>query len=164
MNDRHVHFRLGGLAILISLTLIFVLIPNWVSSPSNIQKLILSPLFWPYALAGITGITGLGLLFTAWRADPLSPAPPEAEPVDKSTAYGRLAAVAGLMIATMLVLHSLGLVLTSMLVFIIVAHLVHTQHKKTAWLCAVLIPLVLYAFFAHVAGVAIPQGNFLMLP
>jgi len=30
--------------------------------------------------------------------------------------------------------------------------------------CAVLIPLVLYVFFAHIAGVAIPQGDFVRLP
>ena len=76
----------------------------------------------------------------------------------------RLAVMAGLMAVTMLVLHRLGLVLTSMLLFVAVAYLVQSKHKKTAWLCAIIVPLVLYAFFAHVAGVAIPQGDFLRLP
>ena len=54
--------------------------------------------------------------------------------------------------------------LTSMLIFVATALLVRTRHPKTALVCAVIVPLVLYAFFAHVAGVAIPQGNFMRLP
>jgi hypothetical protein len=129
-----------------------------------VEKLILSPLFWPYALAGLTGLSGLGLLFTGWRASNKAAEPDTAEPTDNKAAMVRLAVMAGLMAVTMLVLHRLGLVLTSMLLFVAVAYLVQSKHKKTAWLCAIIVPLVLYAFFAHVAGVAIPQGDFLRLP
>jgi len=164
LNDRQLNFRLGGLALAICLLLVFFLIPNYVSSPSNVEKLILSPLFWPYTLAGLTGLSGLGLLITAWRSDSEPAAPDSADPQSRSGGFVRLVVAAALMVATMLLLHSLGLVLTAMLLFIALAYVVQAKHKKTAWLCAIIVPLVLYAFFAHVAGVAIPQGDFLRLP
>ena len=51
-----------------------------------------------------------------------------------------------------------------MVVFFVFALLVRTSHPKTALVAAVAVPLVLYLFFAHVAGVAIPQGDFVRLP
>jgi len=51
-----------------------------------------------------------------------------------------------------------------MLAFLATAFLVRTSHPKTAVICALCVPLVLYVFFAHVATVAIPQGNFVRLP
>ena len=35
---------------------------------------------------------------------------------------------------------------------------------RRALVTSFVVPLLLYAFFAHVAGVAIPQGNFVRLP
>jgi len=164
LNDRQLSFRLGGLALAICLLLVLFLIPQYVSSPSNVEKLILSPLFWPYALAGLTGLSGLGLLITGWRSGSEPVMPDSADPDNRNAGVVRLIIAAALMVATMLLLHSLGLVLTTMLLFIAMAYVVRAKHKKTAWICAIIVPLVLYAFFAHVAGVAIPQGDFLRLP
>ncbi len=58
----------------------------------------------------------------------------------------------------------IGLVWASIPAFIAVAFLIQTRHPKTAVIAAILVPLVLYAFFAHVAGVAVPQGEFVRLP
>jgi putative tricarboxylic transport membrane protein len=58
----------------------------------------------------------------------------------------------------------LGLVWTAMLAFAATALLVRTKHMTIAIVSAVTVPLLLYVFFAHVAGVAIPQGNFVRLP
>ncbi len=66
--------------------------------------------------------------------------------------------------ATVLVMPRLGLVWTAMVTFVATAFLVKTNHPRSALVCAVLIPLVLYVFFAHIAGVAIPQGDFVRLP
>ena len=49
--------QLGIGAIIAALFLIFYAIPNWVSSPSNVRNIVLSPLFWPYILGGLTGLT-----------------------------------------------------------------------------------------------------------
>jgi len=65
---------------------------------------------------------------------------------------------------TILVMPSLGLVWTMMLVFSSSAFLVGTTYTKTAIICSIVLPLILYLFFAHVAGVAIPQGDYVRLP
>ena len=207
MSTRSVQLQLGIAACFIALFLIFIGIPQAVSSPSNVKNIVLAPTFWPYLLSGITGLTGLGLIGAAWRdksgsenlieerpnaevlsaemlnADLLiedSPNPDlrnevtladavateAAEAITPPGVQGwlRLAALAVIMIITMYALPRLGMVWTTMLVFITTATLFRTRHPLIALLCAVLIPLLLYLFFAHVAGVGIPQGNYIRLP
>lgn len=163
MHDRTIQLQLGIGAIAAAAFLVLVAIPLWVSSPSNVPNIILSPLFWPWALAALTGLTGLGLLLIALREP--APAEPETSDVDdRASAWRRLAGIAVVMGVTMLLMPRLGMVWTSMLVFAATAFLVRTNYPKTVAVSAVLVPLVLYAFFAHVAGVAIPQGEFVRLP
>lgn len=81
-----------------------------------------------------------------------------------SASWLRLAGLALIMILTMLALPQLGMVWTAMIVFIATALLFKTRHPVIAVICAIVIPLLLYAFFAHVAGISIPQGNFVRLP
>lgn len=163
MTQRQVQLRLGVGALLAAIFLAVYAIPAWVSSPSNVGNVILSPLFWPYALAGFTGLVGLGLVFSGLRLEHTG-APVNAPSDNPNAAWLRLAGMAVIMGLTMIALPRLGMVLTSMLIFVATAFLVRTRHPITAVVCAVIIPLVLYAFFAHVAGVAIPQGNILRLP
>ncbi len=80
------------------------------------------------------------------------------------SAWLRLAGLAVIMVLTMFALPRLGMVWTSMIVFMAAALLFKTRHPIVAVICAVIIPLLLYAFFAHVAGISIPQGNFVRLP
>ena len=163
MHDRSIQLHLGIGAVVAAAFLLLVAIPAWVSSPSNVPNIILSPLFWPWALAGLTGIAGLGMILTAIR-EPKPTAPAMSDINDKPKAWGRLRSIAVVMVAAMLLMPRIGMVWTSMLVFVATAYLVHTSHPKTALISAVLVPLLLYAFFAHVAGVAIPQGDFVRLP
>ena len=163
VHDRTIQIQLGAGAIIVAAFLLLFAIPTWVSSPSNVPNIILSPLFWPWALAGLTAITGLGMILTSIRA-PL-PAEPETSDVDdRSKAFARLAGIAVVMVVSMLAMPRIGMVWTAMLVFAVTAFLVHTSHPRIALVCAVVVPLVLYAFFAHVAGVAVPQGDFVRLP
>lgn len=163
MHDRSIQLQLGIGAVVAAAFLLSVAIPAWVSSPSNVPNIILSPLFWPWALAGLTGITGLGMILTAIR-EPKSTEPQISDVDDKPKAWGRLGGVAAVMVLAMLLMPRIGMVWTSILVFVATAYLVRTSHPKTALISAVLVPLLLYAFFAHVAGVAIPQGDFVRLP
>lgn len=162
MSPKAIQLQLGIGACCAALFLTLYAIPNWVSSPSNVRNIVLSPLFWPYILAGLTGLTGLGLLIAAWRADPTPAVETAQGPVAQS--WFRLAALGALMIVTMFSLPRLGMVWTTMIVFALTAFLFRTRHPVAALVCAVVIPLALYMFFAHVAGVAIPQGNFVRLP
>ncbi|MGQ3486317.1 tripartite tricarboxylate transporter TctB family protein [Roseovarius pacificus] len=163
MTNRTIQLQLGIGACVAALFLIFHAIPAWVSAPSNISNIILSPLFWPYTLAGVTILAGLGLIAAGLRA-PSDDAPVNTPIDDTPAAWVRLASMAAIMTATMFLLPRLGMVWTSMLVFATTAFLFKTRHPLTAMICAVAVPLVLYAFFAHVAGVAIPQGHFVRLP
>lgn len=162
MTPRSVQLHLGTAACLIALGLIAIGIPYGVSSPSNVSNIVLAPTFWPYVLAGFTGLTGVGLLLVGWRTD--RAAIFNDEPTTDERGWLRLAALALIMIVTMIVLPSLGMVWTTMLVFAVTAFLFRTRHPRTAVICAIVIPLALYVFFAHVAGVGIPQGDYLVLP
>ena len=163
MEDRSIQIQLGIGAIVASVFLVAVAIPLWVSSPSNVRNIILSPIFWPNVLAVITGLIGVGLIVTTIAGPrPETSAPSDA--ADRPAAFRRLAIMAVIMVATVLVMPRLGLVWTAMITFVATAFLVKTKHPRAALVCAVLIPLVLYVFFAHIAGVAIPQGDFVRLP
>jgi len=163
MQDRRIQIRLGIGAIAASVLLLTFAIPNLVSTPSNVPNIILSPLFWPNSLAALTGIVGLGMILTSWNKPDIQDS--NASDVDdRGTAYLRLSTFAVIMVATMFAMPRIGLVWTAMLAFASLAFLVRTSHPKTALMSAILLPLFLYVFFAHVAGVAIPQGNYVRLP
>lgn len=165
MSQKSLHLRLGIIVSLTALFLVFYAIPNFVFSPSNVGNIILSPLFWPYVLAGLTGVIGLGLLFNALTSAEDMPFEDEdSDHNDGAAPWIRLAALAAIMVLVMFGLPRLGMVWTAMLAFVACAYLFRTRHPIAAIACAVIVPLLLYAFFAHVAGVAIPQGNFVRLP
>jgi len=163
MEDRSIQIQLGVGAIAASVFLVVVAIPVWVSSPSNVPNLILSPLFWPNVLAAITGLTGAGLIVTS-ISKPRPDAAQDSDVPDRPSAVKRLAIMAVIMGVCVLIMPRLGLVWTAMLTFVATAFLVKTRHPKTVLICAVIVPLFLYVFFAHIAGVAIPQGDFVRLP
>lgn len=159
LSFKDLNFRLGLVALAGSAFLALYAIPNWVFSPSNVGNIILSPTFWPYTLAGILALTGVGLM--------LRPAHPIVDAEDHgggASSWLRLLGLAIIMAVTMFALPRLGMVWTSMLAFLVTALMFRTRYPKTAVVCAIVVPLVLYAFFAHVAGVAIPQGDFVRLP
>lgn len=167
MTLRATQIGLGLAACVIALFLLLIAIPSWVSSPSNVRNIVLAPTFWPYILTGFTGLTGGLLLLAGLRVAAGTPHPDEDAAADAPVTPGswlRLAVLAAMMVATMLMLSTVGMVWTSMLVFGASAFLFRTRHPITAVICAVAIPLILYLFFAHVAGVAVPQGDFVRLP
>ncbi len=119
-------------------------------------------------LAGILALTGLGLLSVTLKRRPDDDGTAEQPPHDLGTggpaAYARLGLMALVMVATMYAIPRLGMVWTCALAFVATAFLIRTRHPVAALVSALAVPLVLYAFFAHVAGIAIPQGDFVRLP
>jgi hypothetical protein len=166
MTLRTTQIHLGIAALLVALFLTFVAIPNWVTSPSNVRNIILSPTFWPYVLTALTALAGGLLLLTGLRTDPMAIHLDDDGDAAPQTpgAWIRLAVLAVLMLVTMVALSRLGMVWTAMLLFAATAFLFRTRHPVVAVVCAILVPLALYAFFAHVTSVAIPQGDYLRLP
>ena len=164
---RSTQMQLGLAACIGALILAFWAIPSWVSSPSNVRDIVLSPRFWPYILAGFTALTGVLLVLSASRIASATPHPEEDPAADAPATPGawvRLAFLAALMIVTLLAMSRLGMVWTAMLLFASTAFLFRTRHPVAAVVSAIMVPLVLYAFFAHVAGVAVPQGDLVRLP
>jgi hypothetical protein len=167
MRRRSAQLHLGVTVLIGSLALSAFAIPRWVSTPSNVPNMVLSPLFWPYILSGALVLTGIGLLvphrpISGRDADTTGAGGGSAGLA--GSAWARLSAMAATMAGTIFLLPRFGMVPTSMIAFLAVAFLGRTSHPKTAVACAILLPLALYAFFAHVAGVAIPQGQFIRLP
>jgi len=165
MSQKSLHLRLGMITFLFALFLLLYAIPKFVYAPSNVDNIILSPKFWPYVLTGLTAVVGAGLLFNALTA--ASDAPFEDEETahpEGSAPWMRLGALALIMALVMVGLPRLGMVWSTMLAFVACAFMFRTRHPVAAVITAVVVPLLLYAFFAHVAGVAIPQGNFVRLP
>nr|WP_281494047.1 tripartite tricarboxylate transporter TctB family protein [Jannaschia sp. S6380] len=154
--------QLGIGAVIAAAFLGLVAIPSWVSTPSNVRNIVLSPLFWPTTLAGLTAIVGLGLVGTAFALPRAAPDPWDVD--DRRAAFLRLAGAALVMLATFWALPRLGMVWTAMGTFSAMALLVRTRHPAWALGSAVVVPLVLYLFFSKVAGVAIPQGELVRLP
>jgi len=159
--SRTSHLQIGIAAILFSAFLFFVGIPYGVTSPANVQNVVLSPVFWPYILAGLLGFGGL-LLILASRT--LTDGAYSRFLGDVPGALRRLVLMAVAMAAYVLATPALGMVWTSMAAFLATAFLVKTNHRKSAVAAAIFVPLLLYGFFAHVAGVAVPQGDFVRLP
>jgi len=160
MTLRTLQVGLGVAALVIAGILGLVAIPFFVSSPSNVRNIVLSPVFWPYTLTGLTALAGALLILTGWRETDLLEDEDSAAP----GAALRLGGLAAIMVAVMLLLPWLGMPLTTMFAFVATAFLYRTRHPVVALICAVLVPLALYAFFAHVAGVAVPQGELIRLP
>lgn len=163
MNDRQVQIRLGLGAIAAAAIFILVAIPMLVSTPSNVPNIILSPLFWPNTLAVFTGIIGLGMVMTALKTAK-SDTRSQSDVDDRRTAFIRLINIAILMVFMIYAMPKIGLVWACMIAFVVSAFLVRTRNPITALVSAIVVPLLLYVFFAHVAGVAIPQGDFVRLP
>lgn len=147
------------------LFLYLVAIPHGVTSPRNVPKAVLSPVFWPQILAGGMAVIGALMVLSSLRARRIGAAVSAdmaVEPKDAAR-WARLAGIAGVMAGYFLAIPWLGMVWASMPAFVAVALLVRTRHPVIAVVTAICLPLILYAFFYYVAGVAIPQGKILDL-
>ncbi|MDC0360229.1 tripartite tricarboxylate transporter TctB family protein [Alphaproteobacteria bacterium] len=148
--------------------ILFVAIPYAVTSPSNVQKVVLAPTFWPTIIGWI--IIGLGAILMAMRF--LVPADWSSDDADAGADDGpplpggwlRLATAGALMVALVYVTPILGLVWTAMLCFVALSLLVKSSRPVVSLIVAIALPLALYVFFHHAAGVAVPQGEFIRLP
>lgn len=162
MVNPKIDIWIGAGAIVFALFLFFIAIPYGVSTPGAVPKIVLSPIFWPEILAGAFAVVGLMLVAAGLKTAPLPPLP-ETERAGMA-GVARLVAMAVMMAVYFWLIPHIGMVWASVLAFFATSLLVRTRHPVIAVIVALLLPLILYAFFYHVAGVAIPQGKFLELP
>jgi hypothetical protein len=151
-----------GVMLLAAMTL-WWLIPNYIVIPRRVPNPALSPAFWPTIIGWVMLACGLALAVHAYFA-PSPPAETTEKLLPNQTEALRILATVGILVATYLALPVLGMVWTCMLVY--VALVLLTGGQKIGWgvVIAILLPLILYAFFAKIAGVAIPQGQIVRLP
>lgn len=169
MNLKSNDIWLGAGVVAFGIFLLVYAIPVYVSSPSNVRVLFLSPTFWPIIISWLIIILGASLIFTASFATKTELAEQQAvaDQMDRQDvlyAIARLVAAAIIMAGIVLATPSLGMVLATGLAFALFSAVVLTPRPIAAVVVAIVLPLVLYAFFAHVAGVSVPQGRFLSLP
>ena len=164
-----------GSAIVVFAALGFLLaIPYGIVMPGNIEVLALAPNFWPFvvmAMAGIAGavITAQGFLDRTKPDVPhVSATPDEATPVfeeiddDRPPAEAAMRAtiVVGSLFALYFAIPFAGIVAGTMVILIFLIWLSGERRWRLILSIAILLPLVLYFFFVHVANVPMPVGVF----
>lgn len=165
-KDKDLWLGLGTMAF--GAMLLVYAIPHFIFAPSNVRALVLSPSFWPTIVAYIIILLGAALTISRIaRLLEFGPASATTETGSESTpryAWARLAASAALMVGLVMAIPTLGMVLASCIVYALFAVIIATPRPITSLIVAIVLPFVLYAFFAHIAGVSIPQGRLLSLP
>ncbi|MCP5266634.1 MAG: tripartite tricarboxylate transporter TctB family protein [Burkholderiaceae bacterium] len=158
----------GGAVTLFGVSLLVFLIPLGVASPSNVRVPVLSPLFWPRIIAWTLIVLGLVQVVQAalaQRAGRTGAADPDTgDGAALPGAWWRLPASAVLMALYWVAIPRLGMPIASVLLLALLFLLVRTRYRLIALATAILVPLVMFGFFDHVAGVPIPQGHLLRLP
>lgn len=141
-----------------------IAIPYAVTSPSNVTKTVLSPTFWPNIIAWLIILLGAIMITMHAAAPPIEDPEQVSDPPGTPVSWLRLAATALVMIALVYLVQYVGLVWISIMAFIALTIIIRSSQPVLSVVVAIILPLVLYAFFSHVAGVAVPQGEFITLP
>ncbi|HRY27301.1 MAG: tripartite tricarboxylate transporter TctB family protein [Geminicoccaceae bacterium] len=164
MSAPRTDFWIGVGVVALGSALALVAVPEGVVSPRNVRIAVLSPAFWPNILAWVVALMGLVLALQSLRPAKTPDEPHEAAGAMPRHGLLRLLALGVGSIAFCAFATKLGLVWASMIAFAVVLLLTGTSYRIAAVVVAILLPLALYAFFAHVAAVPIPQGIFVRLP
>ena len=163
MSRLRADFWIGIGVVVLGLMLALVAVPSGVVSPRNVRIAVLSPAFWPNILAWVLVVLGALLAARAARPADGAPQPPPA-PARTRGGLVRLALLTAGVVLFCLFATPLGLVWATVLLFAGTVLLTGTEHRIAAVVVTLLLPLAVYAFFAHVAAVPIPQGQFVRLP
>ncbi len=152
--------RLTGFGVaLLGLLIFAVLIPWGIDQPGNVEHTALAPDFWPQIIAGAMMVLGALLA--------IRPGPDDDDDEDGGEDSGRwlhrlpgLAAVLGALFGFHLLIPSLGMVVPGVAVIFGLMVLGGERRWLLAAVVAAGVPVLLYAFFVHVAGIPIPLGVF----
>lgn len=154
---------LGAGVVAFGVFLLLVLIPVGITSPNNVRVAVLSPTMWPNIIAAILILIGVILILRAFIAG--TEAPDEHDQLERGwQSWIRIAVVAGLMAALYFALPRLGMPLVTGIAFLAYGFLVRQGRPIVTVTAAILLPLMIYGFFNHVAGVPVPQGKLVRLP
>ena len=149
--------RLTGVGVaLLGLLIFAVLIPWGIDQPGNVEHAALAPDFWPQIIA--VTMMALGVLLA------VRPAPDDEDGGEDSGRWLHrvpgLAAALGALFGFYVLIPSLGMVVPGMAVIFGLMVLGGERRWLLAAAVAASVPLLLYVFFVHVAGIPIPLGIF----
>ena len=153
---------IGAGVALLGLLIYSVLIPYGVDRPGNVEHAALAPDFWPRIIAAI--IVALGVLLA------LRPAPDDEDEdggEDGGEDSGRwlhrlpgLAVALGALFGFHVLIPSLGMVVPGAALIFGLMVLAGERRWLLAAAVSAGVPVLLYAFFVHVASIPIPLGVF----
>ena len=153
---------IGAGVALLGLLIFSVLIPYGIDRPGNVEHAALAPEFWPRIIAVI--MMALGVLLA------LGPVPDDEDEDgdgDGGEDSGRwlhrlpgLAAALGALFGFHVLIPSLGMVVPGAALIFGLMVLAGERRWLLAAAVAAGVPILLYAFFVHVAGIPIPLGVF----
>lgn len=162
MLTRRIEFAFSLFVICFGLFLQFVAIPHGIVTPSSMRSILLSPTFWPTILAVALLVAGVLLAITQMRRTTVDGG-------DELEGFGlrEVFRVAGFIILAAVYFEAIewiGMVWASVLAFAAFVFLTGAPNKVAGLVAAVILPILLFLFFYHVAGVNIPQSDVLRLP
>ncbi|HEX2018165.1 MAG TPA: tripartite tricarboxylate transporter TctB family protein [Aurantimonas sp.] len=162
MLTRRTEFVFSLFVVCLGLFLQFVAIPYGIVTPSSMRSILLSPAFWPTILAVALIVAGGLLAIAQMRRNPLDEG-------DEFEQFGarEVFRIAGFLLLAALYFEAIewvGMVWASVLAFAGFVFLTGAPNKVAGLVAAVLLPILLFLFFYHVAGVNIPQSDVLRLP
>lgn len=163
MLAKRTEYSLGIGVVLFSMALILYIIPQLVVSPRNVTNAVLAPGFWPNVIAWMMLVIGMGIVAQQFLN---KDKPKQAtKGIPERVYFFRLVKFMAFMAGYYALIPLLGMVWTSSLAFIAFSIVIaDTRHRVAAVTVGILLPLALYAFFYHGAGVDIPQSNYMRLP
>ncbi|MCB2055262.1 MAG: tripartite tricarboxylate transporter TctB family protein [Geminicoccaceae bacterium] len=166
-QERRRDFNLGLGVAAFGAALVLLIIPQGVVVPKGVRSAVLSPSFWPYAIAGFLLLGGILLAVQSRLASAGAPdvEGDEGEEERQAEPWLRLAASVVLLSLYYLAVQPLGMVVASMLAVLAFGTLAGAT-RRPIWLVvtALVLPLLLYGFFYEVASLPVPTGRWIHFP
>ncbi len=157
-------FAVSGGVFLFGLLLVLFLIPGAIVSPRSVSIAVLDPAFWPKVVSWVLLVLGVCMLLNITLRKRHEPRAACSGSVSCKNLF-RLSVLVVFLSGYYLLLPYVGMVWGSSIAYILLSiAFCKTRYLFTAVAVGVLLPAALYAFFYHVAGVDIPQSEFVRLP
>lgn len=170
----------AGIAmVLLSLAAWLVIFPSAIVTPQGVDIRALSPDFWPRVIMLMAGLAGLALALQgviAYRkfsqtqnhviqgesdkVDFTCESDTPAKELSPARAYFRVAIVVASLLAVYYLIPLIGMVVATTLLLLFLPWFAGEHRWKLILVLAIPLPILLYAFFVHVASIPIPLGIF----
>lgn len=146
-------FILGIALFVLALLAIFVIIPAGIDSPGDVNIRALAPDFWPNIVMTFLAIIGLIIAIQGYATGKKTT---QKTPIH--TRYWRAVSAIILLFIYYWLLQTLGFVIASCIALLAFCLLAGERRLYYVLPLAILLPLLLFYFFTHIATVAIPLG------